>query len=54
MSTPTPMENLGTVVTQILTWIGSVLSTITASPILLIGFGIFVVGACIGLVKRLL
>jgi hypothetical protein len=52
--TPTPMETLGTVVTQILTWLGNVLTTITGNALLLIPFAIFVVGACIGLVKRLL
>ena len=52
--TATPIENLGSVVTQIWTWITSGLTTITSSPILLIGLGIFTAGAIIGLVYRLI
>ena len=48
MNTPTPMENLGTVFTQITTWMSSMITTITGNPILLIGLGIFCVGAVIG------
>lgn len=48
------MENLTTVVSQIWTWITSGLSTITGNPILLLGLGIFVAGAVIGLVYRLI
>ena len=48
------MENLGTVFTQITSWVASIVSTITASPILLTGLGIFVVGAVIGLAYRLI
>ena len=44
---PTPMENLGTVVSQVWSWITSGLNTITGSPILLIGLGIFTAGAVI-------
>lgn len=50
----TPMDNLSTVVGQLLTWVGQVLSTITSNALLLIPFAIFVVGAVIGLVKRLM
>ena len=50
----TDLTNLGTVFTQITTWLSSIVSTITASPILLIGLGIFVVGAVIGLAYRLI
>ncbi len=48
------MENLTTVVSQIWTWITSGLATITGNPILLLGLGIFVAGAVIGLVYRLI
>ena len=47
------MENLSSVLTAIWGWISTGLTTITGSPILLIGLGIFVAGAVIGLVYRL-
>lgn len=50
----TPIQNLGSVVSQIWTWISNGLATITGSPILLVGLGIFVAGAVIGLVYRLI
>ena len=50
----TPMQNLGSTVSQIWTWITGGLATITGIPILLIGLGIFVAGAVIGLVYRLI
>lgn len=48
------LANLGTVFTQVLDWLGDILSTVTAAPILLVGLGIFVTGAVIGLVYRLI
>lgn len=48
------LSNLGVVFTQITSWVTSIVSTITASPILLVGLGIFVVGAIIGLAYRLI
>lgn len=54
MTTPTALDNLGTVFTQIMTWIGSAFGTITGQPLLLLGLGIFVAGAVIGLVYRLI
>lgn len=48
------MANLSAVITQIMTWITDCLGTITGNPILLIGLGIFVAGAVIGLVYRLI
>ena len=54
VSTSTPMQNLGSTVSQIWTWITGGLATITGNPILLIGLGIFVAGAVIGLVYRLI
>lgn len=47
------LTNLGTAVTQVLTWMGDTLETITSNPILLVSFAIFVVGAGIGLAKRM-
>lgn len=48
------LSNLGAVFTQITTWVQNIVSTITASPILMVGLGIFVVGAIIGLAYRLI
>ncbi|MCM1363589.1 MAG: hypothetical protein NC122_00605 [Faecalibacterium sp.] len=53
-STNTAMTNLGSVLTNIWKWITTGLDTITGNPILLIGLGIFVAGAVIGLVYRLI
>ena len=50
----TGLENLGTVFTQIGTWMTAMVTTITSSPILLVGLGIFVFGAVIGLAYRLI
>lgn len=52
--TSTPMENLTSVLTAIWGWITTALTTVTSSPILLLGLGIFVAGAVIGLVYRLI
>lgn len=48
------LTNLGTVFTQVLDWLGDILATVTQAPILLVGLGIFVTGAVIGLVYRLI
>lgn len=50
------MTSLTTIFTQLMTWVGDLLETITASgnEILLIPVGIFVVGAVIGLCSRLI
>lgn len=48
------IENLGTLFTTITGWLTSIVSTITSSPLLLLGLGIFVVGAVIGLAYRLI
>lgn len=50
----TDLENLGVVFTQLTSWLTSIVATITASPILLTGLGIFVVGGIIGLAYRLI
>ena len=54
LTADTGLSNLGQVWTQFTTWIQNIVSTITSSPILLIGLGIFVVGATIGLAQRLI
>ena len=48
------LTNLGTVFAQITTWVKDIVTTITASPVLMVGLGIFVVGAIIGLAYRLI
>lgn len=56
--TPNPMAEflttLGTIVTQMLTWVGSVGSAILADPILTFSLGVFAVGAAVGIFGRLL
>lgn len=48
------LANLGTVFTQVTTWVKDIVTTITASPVLMVGLGIFVTGAIIGLAYRLI
>lgn len=48
------LTNLGSVFTTVSGWVTNIVSTITSSPVLLIGLGIFVVGAVIGLAYRLI
>lgn len=48
------LTGLGTVITQLFTWIGNLVTTIESSPLLLIPVGIFVGGAIIGLGHRLI
>lgn len=50
------MASIGTVFTQFTSWMGSIVSTMTAegNEIMLIPVGIFVVGAAIGLAGRLI
>lgn len=48
------MDNLGTLFTRLTGWMQSIVSTITSSPLLMLGLGIFVVGAVIGLAYRLI
>lgn len=53
-TTSNDLTNLGTVFTQVTSWLSSIVTTITSSPILLVGLGIFVTGAVIGLAYRLI
>lgn len=50
----TGLEALGTIFTQVMTWVGSLVTTIASQPLLLLPVGIFVVGAVIGLAGRLI
>lgn len=54
MAETTGLEALGTVFTQFTTWMTSLVSTISTSPLLLLPVGIFCVGAVIGLASRLI
>lgn len=48
------LTDLGTVVTQVLTWVGNVASTIVSTPLLLMTTGFLVLGGAIGIFGRLL
>ena len=48
------MEVLGTVMTFVTGQFSSMVTTISSQPLMLIPVGVFVVGASIGLVKRVL
>lgn len=48
------LTDLGTIFTQMVTWVTTVASTIVQTPVLLLTFGIFVFGAAVGLFGRLL
>lgn len=48
------LSELGTVVTQVLTWVGSVATTIVSTPILLLTTGFLVLGGAVGIFGRLL
>lgn len=54
VGTSTAITNLTSVLSSIWGWITTGLDTVTGSPILLLGLGIFVAGAVIGLVYRLI
>lgn len=48
------MTELGTVVTQVLSWVADVATTIVSTPILLATTGILMLGGAIGIFGRLL
>lgn len=52
----TALTSLGTLFTQFTTWMGNIVSTMTASgnEIMLLPIGVFVVGSAIGLAGRLI
>lgn len=59
-TTPTPntitgiMEESGNVVSNILNWVGDIANTIVQTPLLFVGVGLFVLGAAVSFVRRLL
>lgn len=48
------LSTLATVVTQIMTWVGTVASTIVDTPLLLVTTGFLMIGGAIGIFGRLL
>lgn len=54
MNTPNVMTTIGTVFTQFMTWMTSLVTTIASNELLLLPVGIFCVGATIGLAQRLI
>lgn len=48
------LADIATIVTQILTWVGSVGTTIVGSPMLLFTVGFLALGGAIGIFGRLL
>lgn len=50
----TLLTNIGTIVTQILTWVGNVCETIVSTPLLYLSLGFFVIGGVCGLIGRML
>lgn len=56
--TPTPMgsllSDLGTIVSQVISWVGDVATTIVSTPLLLLTTGFLVLGGAIGIFGRLL
>lgn len=54
LTTSSEIGTLSDMWTQFMTWVTSLLSTITGHPILLLGVAIFAVGGTIGLVYRLI
>ena len=48
------LSSIATIFTQVLTWVGSVCSTIVSNPLLLAGVGFFFVGGVVGILGRML
>lgn len=48
------LTDLGTVVTSVFGWVGTVASTITTTPLLLLTTGFLVLGGAVGIFGRLL
>ena len=48
------LADLGTVVTQVFTWVTTVAATITETPLLLLTTGFLVLGGAVGIFGRLL
>lgn len=54
LAASTDLTTVGTVVTQIITWMTTMLTTIASEPLLLLGIAMFIVGGVIGLARRLI
>lgn len=54
METTGALATLGGLFTQFMTWMTSIVTTIASNEILMLGIGIWVVGASIGLAKRII
>lgn len=50
----TVMETLGGIFTQFMTWMTTIVTTIASNEILMLGIGVWVVGAAIGLGRRII
>lgn len=48
------LGDLGSIVTQVFTWVGNVAETIVDTPILLLTTGFLVIGGAVGIFGRLL
>lgn len=48
------LGDLSTVVTSVFTWVGTVATTITSTPLLLLTTGFLVLGGAVGIFGRLL
>lgn len=48
------LDGLSAVFTQLMAWIGNLVTTIASNPLLLVSLGVFVCGAVIGLAVRLI
>lgn len=48
------LSSIGTIVTQVMTWVGTAASTIVQTPLLLFSVGFFAIGGAIGILGRLL
>ena len=48
------LTDVGSVATQVFSWVGSAADTIVSTPILLLSTGFFVVGGAVGIFGRLL
>lgn len=48
------LSDLATIVTQVMTWVGTIGTTIVSTPILLLTTGFLVLGGAIGIFGRLL
>lgn len=47
------LENAGTVITKMWSWVADVANTVVSTPIYFVPIGIFLAGAAVGLFKRL-